>query len=120
MKGASFSNNPILNLTFRFALNVIAYCESIEVLKRYSLAKQLFRCGTSIGANANEAQDAESKAEFIHKFKIAAKEIQETKYWLTLCKESENYPPCDHLLQSLTEIEKVVNKIIATSKQKVL
>ena len=47
----------------------------------------MLKSGTSIGANVHEAQNAESKVDFIHKFKIAAKEVDETKYWLILCEE---------------------------------
>lgn len=118
MKDTSIETNPILKLSFSFALDIIDYCEKLDELRKYSLSKQLFKSGTSIGANANEAQDAESKADFIHKFKIAAKEMKETKYWLLLCKHSNSYPECEALLQKLLEIEKVINKIIATSKRK--
>ncbi|MBB4806796.1 four helix bundle protein [Chryseobacterium defluvii] len=65
-----------------------------------------------------EAQNSESKNDFIHKFKIAAKEIEETNYWLLLCKHSENYPNCDDLLEHLKEIENITNKIIITSKMR--
>ncbi len=54
------------------------------------IAKHLLKSGTSIGANVREAQSAESKADFIHKFKIADKEIKETEYWLLLCKKQKN------------------------------
>lgn len=118
MKDTSIETNPILKLSFSFALDIIDYCEKLDALRKYSLSKQLFKSGTSIGANANEAQDAESKADFIHKFKIAAKEMKGTKYWLLLCQHSNSYPECDSLLQKLFEIEKVINKIIATSKRK--
>tara|TARA_R110001592_G_scaffold5436_3_gene29964 strand:+ start:5756 stop:5920 length:165 start_codon:yes stop_codon:yes gene_type:complete len=50
---------------------------------------QVFRSGTSIGANTREAQNAESKRDFIHKFKISAKEADEVEYWLQLCEISE-------------------------------
>jgi len=116
MKDTSIETNPILKLTFSFALETMNYCEKLDAIKKYSLSKQLFKSGTSIGANSNEAQDAESKADFIHKFKIAAKEIKETKYWLLLCKNSTGYPDSEPLLRKLLEIEKVVNKIVATSK----
>lgn len=53
--------------------------------KKFVIAKQLLKSGTSIGANSVEAQNAESKADFIHKIKIAAKEADETQYWLLLC-----------------------------------
>jgi len=49
------------------------------------IANQLLRSGTSIGANVHEAQNAESRADFIYKIKIALKELEETKYWLLLC-----------------------------------
>ena len=63
-------------------------------------------------------QNAESKNDFIHKFKIAAKEVEETKYWLVLCKHSSNYPSCDHLILLVGVIDKIITKIIATSKVK--
>jgi len=66
----------------------------------------------------HEAQNAESKADFIHKCKVAAKEVEETKYWLILCKNSRNYPPCEHLISLLGEVDKIITKIIATSKAK--
>ncbi len=57
----------------------------------------LLKSGTSIGANAMEAQNAESKVDFIHKMKIAAKEAEESQYWLWLCEYSESYPDCKQL-----------------------
>ena len=78
MQKALLENNPLLKLTFAFSLLVIEYCEELEIEKRFIVAKQLIRSGTSVGANAMEAQNAESKADFIHKIKIAAKEADET------------------------------------------
>ena len=86
--------------------------------KKFVIANQLLKSGTSIGANIREAQNAESKADFIHKFKIAAKEIEETIYWLELCKFSDNYPNVDDLIEQVNNISRIVNKIIITSKQK--
>jgi len=110
--------NVIVILTFKFALEIIKYCESLQENKKFVIANQLLKSGTSIGANIREAQNAESKADFIHKFKISAKEIEETIYWLELCKFSENYPTVNNLLDQLTNISRIVNKIIITSKQK--
>jgi four helix bundle protein len=95
----------------------IEYVELLEFQKKFVIARQLLRSATSIEANVHEAQNAESKSDFIHKFKIAAKEIEETKYWLTICKQSKTYPPCDHLIEKLFEIEKIITKIISTSKK---
>jgi four helix bundle protein len=109
--------NIIVELTFCFALEIIEYCEILEEKKKYVISKQLLKSGTSIGANTREAQNAESKADFIHKLKIAAKEADETEYWLLLCKETRNYPNPDKLLLKINEIIKVVSKIISSSKR---
>lgn len=111
--------NIILNLSFEFALAVIAFCELLETDKKYVIARQLLKSGTSIGANVREAQNCESNADFIHKLKIAAKEADETEYWLELCKQSENYPKPDKLLIQIIEIKKLLNAIIATLKKKI-
>ena len=111
-------DNVIIKLTFQFALDIIKYCERLQEKKKFVIANQLLKSGTSIGANIREAQNAESKADFIHKFKISAKEIEETIYWLELCKFSENYPSVEELIEQVNSISRIVNKIIITSKQK--
>jgi Na+/melibiose symporter-like transporter len=75
---------------------------------------------SSLGAvMTNDSYErAESKADFIHKVKIAMKEADETEFWLFLCNELENYPNSDELLNDIFEILKITNKIIATSKNK--
>jgi four helix bundle protein len=108
--------NAILDLSFKFALEIIKFTENLETLKKYNLANQLFRSGTSIGANIREAQSAESKADFIHKVKIADKEAQETEYWLLLCQHSDNYPNCENLLDDILVLKKIMSKIIGTAK----
>lgn len=108
--------NLILNLSLEFALAIIAYSERLEDLKKYVIARQLLKSGTSIGANIKEAQNAESKADFIHKMKIAAKEAEETEYWLALCELSPNYPEPVKLKEQLNSIINIISKIIITSK----
>jgi 23S rRNA-intervening sequence protein len=76
------------------------------------------RSGTSVGANIREAQNSESQADFIHKLKIAAKEADETEYWLELCKKTENYPNPGELLIQIVSIKKLLNAIISTMKNK--
>lgn len=117
MKKELIDSNPILKLSFDFSLMVIEYTEKLEVLKRYPLANQLFRSGTSIGANAMESQHSESKADFIHKLKVAAKEAEETQYWLLLCHHAPHYPDCTPLLEKLEEINKVLGAILKSSKK---
>jgi len=108
--------NLILNLTFQFALDIIVFTEELETRRKFILANQLFKSGTSIGANVREAQGCESKADFIHKLKIAYKEAKETKYWLELCLHSKNYPSSEQLLNQLSSIQKALGKIISSSK----
>lgn len=109
-------DNIILQKTIAFSIKAIEYVDVLEEQKKFVIANQLLRAATSIGANVHEAQNAESKADFIHKFKVAAKEVEETKYWLILCKESKKYPDCSELQYELHQIDKIITKIIATSK----
>ena len=118
MKKEDIEANPILNITFEFSSLIINYCDYLDTIKKYTISRQLLKSGTSIGANSMEAQNAESKADFIHKIKIAAKEADETQYWLLLCNLSDNYPECDSLLLKLESIQKVLNKISGTAKSK--
>jgi four helix bundle protein len=108
--------NIIVEKSFQFALNIIEFCEILESKKKFIIAKQLLKSGTSIGANVREAQNAESKADFIHKMKIAAKEADETEYWLLLCKYAPSYPTNEILLNELNELLEILGKIISSSK----
>lgn len=111
--------NLIVNLTFAFAIKIIDFSEEIRSKNRFEMASQIFRSGTSIGANIREAQNTESKADFIHKFKISAKETDELIYWLKLCKESTHYPsPNEELLKELNTIHLIISKIISSSKKR--
>jgi len=109
-------DNIIVNKSFLFALEIVKFCELLEENRKFVVSRQLLKSGTSIGANVREAQNAESKADFIHKIKIAAKEADETEYWLLICKNSHSYPFNEQLLVDLTEIIKILSKILSTSK----
>jgi four helix bundle protein len=108
--------NLIVTLTFQFALDIIVFTELLEKNKKFNLANQLFRSGTSIGANVREAQGCESKVDFIHKMKIAYKEAEETRYWLELCSKAEAYSNPGKLTEHIVSILKVLGKIISSSK----
>ena len=96
---SKYQNNPILKESFEFAIMVVKYAELLDEKRKYIIAKQLVRSGTSVGANIKEAQNAESKADFIHKLKVSLKEADETEYWLFLCENLENYPNPDGLTE---------------------
>jgi four helix bundle protein len=108
--------NVIVTKSLQFAVDIVKFSEQLESEKKFVVARQLLKSGTSIGANVREAQNAESKADFIHKIKIATKEADETDYWLLLCKLSESYPYNESLHQNLLELIKILSKIISSSK----
>ncbi len=108
--------NVIVDKTFDFAVKIIEYCELLESHKKFVISNQLLKSGTSIGANVSEAQNAESRADFIHKIKLAAKEANETNYWLRICEASKSYPECGGLLNEVIEIGKILTSIITSSK----
>jgi four helix bundle protein len=113
----NYKDNVVVKLTFQFALDIMEFSEILRDQKRFAFADQVLRAGCSIGANVKEAQNAESKADFIHKLKISAKEAEETEYWLELCEFAKNYPKPGKLLNDIESILKVLSKIISTSKK---
>jgi four helix bundle protein len=80
------SNSIICDRAFQFACRIVPLCERMS--KRgfgaYHISKQLIRCGTSIGANAEEAQEGQTKADYIAKMSISCKESRESRWWLRL------------------------------------
>lgn len=79
------SKSPLREKSFLFAKLIVAlYKDLVEDHREYVLSKQILRSGTNPGAMVREAANAESKKDFIHKLKIAQKEVGETQYWLEL------------------------------------
>jgi four helix bundle protein len=109
--------NVIVRMTTDFSVKIIAFQVGVRKSGMISMAGQLFRSATSIGANVREAQNAESKKDFVHKMKIAAKEADETEYWLTLCEEAPLLPDPGKLRSDIIGIHKVLTKIVATTKR---
>ena len=109
-------NNLIVEKVIQFALLSIEYCHELEEQKMFVISRQLLRSSTSIGANVFEAQNAESKADFVHKMKVAAKEASETLFWLILCDRSDRIQFDRKLRNELDEILRILSKIISTAK----
>lgn len=109
--------NVIVEKSCEFAVKVIEFAEVLEENHKYVLARQILKSGTSIGANVREAQNAESKSDFIHKMKLAAKEADETDYWFTLCEKSKNYYYDQNLHDSLHDLIRIISRIISSSKK---
>ena len=110
--------NLIVNLTFEFALDIIEFVEELESQRKFVIANQLLKSGTSIGANVREAQNAESKADFIHKLSISLKEANETEYWLDLLYETKYLSDVEfqNIKPKIIELLRLLTSIIKTSK----
>ena len=112
-------NNIIEKKSFDFAVRIVnLYKYLIDNKKEFVMAKQLLRCGTSIGANVAEAEQAQSKADFISKLHISLKETGESIYWLTLLKRTNlieyNF---DELLSLTEEIKRMLIASLNTAKE---
>ncbi len=109
--------NIIVDKTFKFALQIVeTYKTLVELKHEFVLSKQLLRSGTSIGANVNEATEAQSKADFISKMSIALKEARETSYWIKLLHESKYLQNDNNLLEDNIEIIRIITSIVKSTK----
>jgi four helix bundle protein len=111
-------NSPLLDKSLDFATQIVLYYESFTTAKKdTTIAKQLLRSATSIGANINEAVYGNSKADFISKLHIALKETGESIYWLTLLSRTRlidyDYSP---LLSQAEEIKRMLIASLNTAK----
>ena len=113
------SENIIKNKSFEFAVRIVNFYKLLIERKEYVMSKQILRSGTSIGANIREAQNAQSKADFIHKLSISQKETDETLYWLELLKETNYITKAEFnsLSSDCSELLKMLRSIIITSKK---
>ena len=112
--------NVIEIKSFNFAVRIVnLYKYLTDKKKEYVLSKQLLRSGTSIGANVAEAEQAQSKPDFVSKMNIVLKETSETKYWIKLLNATEflSEKESNSLLADCVELEKLLVSIIKTSKQ---
>ena len=107
--------NLIVAKSYTFALQIIELYKFLCVEKKeYVLSKQLLRCGTSVGANVNEAQAAISKKDFVAKMSISSKEARESKYWLMLLKDSGYIDPTKSKVVDLFNEIESINKILTS------
>ncbi len=110
----------ICERTFAFSVRVVKLCHFLDEKPGVgrTLAKQLLRSGTSIGANVEEAQAGQSKADFISKMMIALKESRETRYWLRLLVVAEIVPKekISQLQAEADELTRILGAIIVSTK----
>ncbi len=107
--------------TFKFALEIVRVCRHLGERPgvERTLSEQLLRSGTSIGANVEEGQAGQSKADFTSKYAIALKEARETIYWLRLLKESGSVKSdsVEMLVQEASELSRILGSIIAKTRK---
>ena len=112
-------DNAVEIKSFQFAVRIVKLCRHIrDAKKEYTLTKQLLRSGTSIGANVAEAQQAQSRPDFIAKLSIALKEAVETDYWLRLMHATEYLTEKEFasMVADCKELEKLLTAIIRSTK----
>lgn len=111
--------NIVYDKAYQFAISIVRTYRFLTKEKReFLLSKQLIRSGTSIGANIAEANGAVSKADFSNKVGIAYKECLETKYWLSLLKDTDyiDNKSFEAIFTKADEIGRILFSIIRTSK----
>lgn len=123
MNNASMNNhdNPLREKSYQFALDVILLSRKLmDEHKEFVLSKQLLRSGTSIGANIEEAQAAQSSKDFVSKLSISLKEAYETKYWLRLLTDSKTASEIvtAPLIEKIDELLRLLTASIKTKKER--
>lgn len=110
--------SPLLNKSLEFATKIVLFYEDYSKSRRdTTIAKQLLRSSTSVGANINEAIYGNSKADFISKLHISLKETSESIYWLTLLKNTKLFEyDYDILINLAEEIKRMLIASINTAK----
>ena len=114
-------NNIVKDKSFDFAIRIVKLYQYLcNEKKEFTLSKQLLRSGTSIGAMIREAEHAESKNDFIHKFAIAQKEANESVYWLELLKATDylNEKEFENINNDAIAILKLITSILKTTKNR--
>ena len=113
------NENTVKFKSFKLALEVIKNYKEITLNHReFVLSKQFLRSGTALGALVREAENAESKKDFIHKLSISLKEANETDYWIELIYQSEYFNRENYLnlKSSNSELIRMLTSIIKTTK----
>ena len=112
---------PIQERTFQFSIDVVRFCQQLDSKPGIArtLGRQLLRSGTSIGANIEEAQAAQSTPDFVNKCSIALKDARETIYWLRLLQATGQGPSAELslLIPEADELSRIIGAIVVRTKK---
>ena len=115
--------NVIKEKSFEFARQIVfLYKHLAENKKEFVMSRQMLRSGTAVGALVREAQNAESKADFIHKLGIAQKECDETIYWLELLNSTQFLTEEEFIKINNEAVEnlKIIKRVIISTKNNLI
>jgi len=110
-----FTKGPLEEKSVFFAVGVVRLHAKMQRQNEFTISKQLLRAGTSIGAQIQESRSAESRRDFLHKIRIAAKEAREAHYWLRVIQESKLSPKHD-ITNEISLGEELVRMLTAAIK----
>ena len=111
--------NVLKDKAYKFALRCVKLYQYLAGEKKeFVMSKQILRSGTSVGANVEEANQAQSKTDFVHKLSTSQKESFETHYWIRILRDSDylNKKLAESLLNDCEEIQKLITSSIKTAK----
>ena len=121
MEGKDSRRRDLRERTFQFSVSVVKLCRRLEARAGVSrvMARQLLRAGTSVGANIEEAQAAQSRPDFINKNSIALKEARETHYWLRLFAASQEVPAesIADLKSEAAELMRILGAVVVSARK---
>ena len=114
-------NNLVYVKSIDFSVRIVNLSKYLCSHNEFIIANQILRCGTSIGANTAESQEAQSKADFIAKLYISLKEARETEYWIIILNKTDYISSSqrDSLMKDLNEIISLLTAIILSTKNKI-
>src|SRR5262245_47916958 len=113
------ANSIIKDKTYKFAIRIVRLCKALNEKKEYVLSMEILRPGTAIGARVKEAQQAESRQDFIHKMSVALQHASETEYWLELLRDTDfiDLKTFNSLNDDCAEILRLLTSIVKSSNQ---
>ncbi|MEM1209937.1 MAG: four helix bundle protein [Planctomycetota bacterium] len=120
-RNSKANSSRVVDRAFELAVCVVRFVDSVDSQResRRVIVRQLVRAATSVGANVEEAQAAQSKPDFAHKMAIAHKEARETCYWLKLLRSADpqSDPKIAHLLDDADQVARILAAITRTTKR---